>query len=52
MDFFAASFVVDSNMWLFLAYLNGADSYTKLQLIYLHSNDMNSLKHFFLTKKV
>ena len=37
MDIFAVCFVVDSEWhsgaWLFLAYFNGADSYTKLQLI-------------------
>ena len=37
MDFFAVGFVVDiescKDVWLLLAYLNGADSGTKLQLI-------------------
>ena len=49
MDFFAVSFIVDMsneamNLLLF-AYLNGADCYTNL---YLHSNDMDSLKSLFL----
>ena len=38
MDFFAAIELRGD------AYLNGADSYTKLQRIYLHSNDKNSMK--------
>ena len=54
MDFFAVSFVVgiDSckDARLLLAYLNGADAYTKLQLILFEFNDMNSLKSLFLKK--
>ena len=37
MDFFDVIFVVDQHqridMWLLVVYLNGANSYTKLQLI-------------------
>ena len=44
MDFFDASFVVDleshRDAELMLAYFNGVDSYTKLQILYLHSNGM------------
>ena len=39
-------------MYCFMfAYLNGADSYSTLQLIDFHSNDMNSLKRLFLKKE-
>ena len=49
-----------SDMTHLSACLNGADSQIKLKLIlmpnrsllYLHSNDMNSLKSLFLNKKV
>ena len=34
-----------------LTYLNESDCYAKLQLLYLHSNNMNSLKSF-MGKKV
>ena len=43
MDVFAVSFGVDSkwhsDVKLLSANINGADSHTKLQLLYLHSND-------------
>ena len=50
----SVSFVVDMarcrDAQLLLAYFNRADSYSKLRLIYLDSDDMNSFKSIFLEK--
>ncbi len=50
------SFVVDMTQYrdtyFLFAYVNGADSYIKLQLLYLDSNDTNSFKNIFLKKRL
>ena len=41
--FLCREFVVDKTVYLLFAYLNGADYIPNCSLLYLRSNDMNSL---------